>query len=79
MMMIPATGAAFALLAGLRPLASAAWAHGLWRLDQVEYFVLGMWAGLGFMAGELPNSFVKRRLGVAPVWPPSIQYCGWRA
>lgn len=32
------------------------WLHGL----------LGAWGGLGFMLGELPNSFVKRRLGVAP-------------
>ena len=25
-----------------------------------------MWAGLGFMLGELPNSFVKRQLDIAP-------------
>lgn len=26
----------------------------------------GLWAGLGYMLGELPNSFFKRRLGIAP-------------
>jgi CDP-2,3-bis-(O-geranylgeranyl)-sn-glycerol synthase len=27
---------------------------------------LGLAAGLGFMAGELPNSFLKRQLDIAP-------------
>jgi hypothetical protein len=27
---------------------------------------LGVCAGFGFMAGELPNSFVKRQLGIRP-------------
>ena len=34
------------------------------------YAALGAWAGLGFMLGELPNSFVKRQLDVAPGQAP---------
>lgn len=36
------------------------------ELSLYEYAALGAVAGLGFMAGELPNSFVKRRLGIEP-------------
>jgi hypothetical protein len=61
--MVPATAAGFALVA-------AAWPGGAanhpWPLSVAEYAALGALAGLGFMAGELPNSFVKRRLGVPP-------------
>jgi CDP-diglyceride synthetase len=48
--------------------------QGVFRLPSLEYFdygaanlpLLGMLLGLGFVVGELPNSFVKRQLGVAP-------------
>lgn len=48
--------------------------QGVFRLPSLEYFdygaanlpLVGMLLGLGFVAGELPNSFVKRQLGVAP-------------
>jgi hypothetical protein len=63
--MVPATAGAFALVAGLagrgRPEAV-----GLWALPTWQYALLGAWVGLGFMLGELPNSFVKRQLGIAP-------------
>jgi CDP-2,3-bis-(O-geranylgeranyl)-sn-glycerol synthase len=39
---------------------------GLWTLPPFGYTGLGAACGLGFMAGELPNSFVKRQLGVPP-------------
>ena len=42
---------------------------GLWPLRPREYAALGLLAGAGFMAGELPNSFVKRQLGIAPGSP----------
>ena len=59
---VPSTGCAFALLSIL-----AGDAHRfLWTLTPAEYAALGAWAALGFMAGELPNSFVKRQLGIAP-------------
>ncbi|MEO7273750.1 MAG: CDP-archaeol synthase [Vicinamibacterales bacterium] len=38
----------------------------LWPLSTAGYAALGAWCAAGFMLGELPNSFVKRRLGVAP-------------
>lgn len=59
---IPATAAAFALVAWLtRPLMP-----GIWPLPISSYAALGAWAALGFMAGELPNSFIKRQLRVPP-------------
>jgi hypothetical protein len=69
--MVPAAAAAFALLGML--VGSAA--HGLWDLSVAQYAALGAWAGLGFMLGELPNSFIKRQLGVAPGHAPHSR--GW--
>ena len=63
--MVPATGAAFAAvawIAGGEYPASA----GLWELTRWQYALAGAWAGAGFMLGELPNSFVKRQLDIAP-------------
>jgi hypothetical protein len=62
--MVPASAAAFFLLAALlgRPGLEQS---GLWPLGTIQYAAVGAWAGFGFMAGELPNSFVKRRLGIA--------------
>src|SRR5436305_1536417 len=61
--MIPAAAVSFAVLAtavgGLRQ-------AGLWPLTIAGYAGLGACAGFGFMAGELPNSFVKRQLGIRP-------------
>ena len=59
--MVPAAAASFALLAAITP-ASA----GLWNLSTGWFAVLGAAAGFGFMAGELPNSFVKRQLNILP-------------
>ena len=61
--MIPATGLAFALVALA---VSSPASEGLWDLTPLQYGVLGVWCGLGFMLGELPNSFVKRQLDIAP-------------
>jgi hypothetical protein len=62
--MVPATAAAFATIAALTQANVAD--RGLWRLSLAQYAVLGAWAACAFMAGELPNSFVKRQLGIAP-------------
>jgi hypothetical protein len=59
--MIPASAASFMLLGGLAP-----HSLGLWDLPPLSFALLGASAGFGFMAGELPNSFVKRQLGIAP-------------
>jgi hypothetical protein len=63
MVMVPATGLAFAAVAlSIGDPASA----GLWDLTPAQYALLGAWCGVGFMLGELPNSFVKRQLDIAP-------------
>jgi hypothetical protein len=61
--MVPATGASFAALAIF---AGDPAALGLWPLSIFGYLVAGTVAGFGFMAGELPNSFLKRQLGILP-------------
>jgi len=70
--MVPAAATSFALFHVLVSRAAQSLAGDLWRLDTAGYAALGAWAGLGFMLGELPNSFVKRQLDVAPgMAPPS--------
>lgn len=59
--MVPAASAAFALLGSF-----AAPTFDVWHLGPAMYAALGALAGFGFMAGELPNSFVKRQLDIAP-------------
>jgi CDP-2,3-bis-(O-geranylgeranyl)-sn-glycerol synthase len=65
LVMVPATGLAFGLLSSAL-IAFPSGLSGLWALTPPEYALLGAWGALGFMAGELPNSFVKRQLGIAP-------------
>jgi CDP-2,3-bis-(O-geranylgeranyl)-sn-glycerol synthase len=60
---VPAAACAFAALSVL---AGDARGRALWALSPPQYAALGAWAALGFMAGELPNSFIKRQLGIAP-------------
>lgn len=72
MAIVPAAGVAFALLGVARD-AGVAWLQpGLWGLTPGALFGLGAWAGLCFMAGELPNSFYKRQRGIAPGEVPAI-------
>lgn len=70
--MPPAAALAFAVLGAVHgrwPVASC----GLWDFDAGRYAVVGFACGLAFMLAELPNSFLKRRLGIAPGEAPS----GW--
>ncbi len=65
--MVPATGLAFwGLASSIEKFAGGLVAAGLWPLTPVDYGWLGLWTGFFFMAAELPNSFVKRQLDVAP-------------
>ena len=64
--MIPAAAVAFAGLFAVLSVSNPGNAAELWPLTFGGYATLGALAGLGFMAGELPNSFVKRQLGIAP-------------
>jgi CDP-2,3-bis-(O-geranylgeranyl)-sn-glycerol synthase len=67
--MIPAAAVSFAALAAAVGDPAAA---GLWPLTLAGYAGLGACAGFGLMAGELPNSFIKRQLGIRPgECPPS--------
>jgi hypothetical protein len=67
--MIPAAAASFAALAAAIGDPAGA---GLWPLTPIGYAGLGACAGFGFMAGELPNSLLKRQLGIAPGAAPHM-------
>lgn len=69
--MVPAVGAAFWTVSHARAFLPPKWNAGLWSLSTIEYCLLGCWAGFAFMAGELPNSFLKRQLGIAPGAAPA--------
>lgn len=69
--MIPAAALAFAAVAAVVSLPGGVPPATLWQLTPVGYAALGAWAGFGFMAGELPNSFFKRRLGILPGKAPA--------
>lgn len=66
MMMIPTAGVVFLVFGLLHPIWPAWLSQGVWPLSSGRYGLLGVWAGIGFMAGELPNSFLKRQLGIPP-------------
>ncbi len=66
-MVLPvAAAASFTLLGVLRDVLPSWLAQGMWSLRPGQYAGLGFAAGLSFMLAELPNSFVKRQLDVAP-------------
>ncbi len=65
MVMVPATALAFIVGAQVAARGNPQ-AIGLWPLSPSGYAWLGALAGLGFMLGELPNSFIKRQLDIAP-------------
>jgi CDP-2,3-bis-(O-geranylgeranyl)-sn-glycerol synthase len=62
--MVPACGVSFMLWHRLFGVLYKA--EVLWPLSPLQYFLLGATAGFAFMLAELPNSFFKRRAGVAP-------------
>jgi hypothetical protein len=69
--MIPAAALAFVAVAIVVSLSRQVPPATLWQLTPTGYAALGAWAGFGFMAGELPNSFVKRRFGILPGQAPA--------
>ena len=66
MIMPAATALLFALTCELRPVLPEWLRSGMWNSSINAYLIVGFLSGLAFMLAELPNSFVKRRLGVAP-------------
>jgi hypothetical protein len=69
--MIPATGLSFVVVRLLFTLPSIQAAERIWPLSIGQYALIGAWAGFGFMMGELPNSFLKRRIGIDPGQAPT--------
>ena len=68
--MIPATAGSFFLLGCVLQQHPALLAR-IWPLTPAAYALLGLVAGLGFMLGELPNSFLKRQMGIPPGTAPA--------
>jgi len=69
-----AGGAFFALLGALREELPQWLARGMWDMPAAQYALLGLACGLAFMLAELPNSFVKRQLGIAPGLPATSPF-----
>ena len=63
---IPATGLSFLVIALLHPYFPTWFSGGIWQLPPLTYAALGILAGIGFVAGELPNSFIKRQCNLPP-------------
>lgn len=63
---VPATAIAMAVFGPLSRRAGLA----VWPLSAAGFILLGAAAALGFMLGELPNSFVKRQLDIEAGSPP---------
>lgn len=67
----------FALFGAFRESVPAWLADGMWPLPALRYAGLGFVCGLAFMLAELPNSFVKRQLDIAPGLPPAGPLLRW--
>jgi CDP-2,3-bis-(O-geranylgeranyl)-sn-glycerol synthase len=70
MVLPPACAASFGLAGLIRAQLPDWLARGIWDLSPPALATLGFACGLAFMLAELPNSFLKRRLGVAPGMAP---------
>ncbi|AGA35407.1 CDP-diglyceride synthetase [Thioalkalivibrio nitratireducens DSM 14787] len=73
-MLPPAAAAAFVVLESLRERIPEPLMAGWWPLGPLEYAGLGFGCGVAFMAAELPNSFLKRQLGVPPGRAPDRRW-----
>lgn len=71
---IPATSLSFLGIAVLRPYFPTWFSEGIWQLPSMTYAVIGLLAGIGFIAGELPNSFLKRQCNLPPGSSPKNAY-----
>jgi len=73
MIMLPATAGSFLLL-GLIASKIPHVSSRLWPMAPSAFALLGLYAGLGFMLGELPNSFLKRQLDIPPGGAPDLLF-----
>lgn len=71
--MVPAAALSFAGIAALLARNDGAVPASIWALSIAQYAALGAWAGFAFMLAELPNSFVKRQLDIAPGQAPDTR------
>jgi hypothetical protein len=71
MVMPIAAAGAFAGLAYFRDELPSWLARGMWPLPPTSFALLGLVSGVAFMLAELPNSFLKRQLDVAPGQAPT--------
>ncbi len=71
-MVLPPTAAlSFTILGGSRDMLLGDLALDLWALTAWQFAGLGLACGLAFMLAELPNSLLKRQLGIAPGEAPT--------
>ena len=70
LIIVPATGLVFLCFGLLRTQFPAWFSEGIWPSPAPVYAAAGLLAGFGFMAGELPNSFIKRQCGIPPGGKP---------
>ena len=63
--MVPGAAVIFYMLGSMLETGRSSWS-GIWMLGPEQLAVVGAAAGVGFMVGELPNSFIKRQLGIGP-------------
>ena len=77
LVLVPATAAVFAALGAARDALPGWLAAGLWPLRTDQLFLLGAWAAFWFMAGELPNSFLKRQWDISPGEVPGFGVRRW--
>ena len=68
--MVPAAAIAFAGLYHFLALLQPAGMQRIWALTGLQFFALGGLSSVGFMLGEIPNSFLKRQFGVPPGGTP---------
>ena len=65
--LVPATALAFVVVAsGLEQLVGGALSRRVWPLPLRQWACLGALSAVGYVLAELPNSFVKRQMGIAP-------------
>lgn len=63
---VPAVALAFVAFRVMFAILPGNLLDGLWPLSIVQYAAVGCLVGVGFMLGELPNSFVKRQFDIPP-------------
>lgn len=70
MVLPPMAALSFLLIGVMREYFPPFVADGLWPLSATQYAGLGLVCGFAFMLAELPNSFLKRQLGITPGQAP---------